>query len=414
MKKLHHWFTLLFEFLSSKRISKYVVTIILCIALMLVTGLLNGGLWMDVISIFFGFLISNLTIGLFTVFFSRFEDSLKVLDDTQKILSIYPEDNLATTVTLNGTSCTVAYNPVLFNDNYTLIVHDDPDKHFEPDGFLENNYADLFAAHRLSKKKNFDTVRMDDCTLEGNTATFYLSRSTYYHHLITNRAVDYWLDDDLSVRTYFDYGPKLVPLHKSKMSNHVGINGLVYLKDGELLLPRRTGSSTISKNMITSSIAIMLSLPKSNEVTAEYLFKDCILDNLVSRARMAADWIREDEIDVQFLGCGQNPYEGGKPQFYYAVHMKNVTCEEYLRHLALEPKMTAVIDKDKYMYVVDPATMRFTKNENLQFAHHHGHLDKKERMKVKTKTTVVNYEKSFLCNVWHEQIAKGEIPRPAL
>lgn len=414
MKKLHHWFTKLFEFLNSKRISKYVVNIVLCIICMALVGLFNSGLWVDIISIFFGFLISNLTIGLFTVFFSRFEDSLKVLDDTKKILSIYPDDNLSTTVTLNGTSCTVAYNPVLFNDNYTLIVKDDAKKRFEVDGFLENNYNELFSAHRLSKKKNFDTVRLDDCILEGNKAVFYLSRSTYYHHLVTNRAIDYWLDDDLSVRTYFDYGPKLVALKDSKMSNHIGINGLVYLKDGELLLPRRTGSSTISKNMITSSIAIMLPLPKSGEVTAEYLFKGCILDSLVSRARMDASWIKEDEIEIQFLGCGQNPYEGGKPQFYYAVHMKNVGREEYLRHLAEEPKMNAVIDKDKYMYIVDTKTMHFCKNEDLGFTHYHGHTDKKGALKVKVKNIVVNYEKSFLCNVWHEQISKGEIERPAL
>ncbi|MBR2023732.1 MAG: hypothetical protein IJ996_04380 [Clostridia bacterium] len=414
MKKLQHFFVILFEFLTSKRISRYIVTIAVCVASMVAVGTIVPDLWMDVIGIFFGFLISNLTVGLFAVFFSSFEDGLKVLDDTKKILSIYPEDNLETVVTLNGTSCTVAYNPVLFNDNYTLIVKDDPEKQFELDGFLENNYLDLFAAHHRSSKRNFDTVRLDDCTLEGNTATFYLSRSTYYHHLITNRAVDYLLDDDLSVRTYFDYGPKLVPLNKSKMSNHVGINGLVYLKDGELLLPRRTGSSTISKNMITSSIAIMLSLPKSGEVTSEYLFKDCILNNLVSRARMNPAWIKEDEIDVQFLGCGQNPYEGGKPQFYYAVRMNNVTREDYLRHLAAGAKMDAVIDKDKYMYVVDPSTMCFTKNENLQFIHNHGRLDKKGALKVKAHKTVVNYEKSFLCNVWHKQIAWGEIPRPQL
>ena len=414
MKKFQNFFVILFEFFTSKRISRYVVTISACIVSMLAVGTIVPDLWMDVIGIFFGFLISNLTVGLFAVFFSSFEDGLKVLDDTDKVLSFYPDDNLATTVTLNGTSCTVAYNPVLINDNYQLVVEDHPEKQFELDGFLENNYLDLFAAHHRSAKKNFDTVRVDDCVLDGNVATIYLSRSTYYHHLITNRAVDYLLDDDLSVRTYFDYGPKLVPLHKSKMSNHAGINGLVYLKDGELLLPKRTGSSTISKNMITSSIAIMLSLPKSNDVTAEYLFKQCILDNLVSRARMDRAWIKEDEIDIRFLGLGQNPYEGGKPQLYFSVRMKNVSMEEYHKHLVHEPTTKGVIDKDKYMYVVDPSTMCFAKNKNLQFTHIHGYLDKKGNVKRKQKRAVVGYEKSFLCNVWHEQIANGEIPRPKL
>ena len=414
MKKFQRLFVALFEFFTSKRISRYIVTISISVACMLAVGTIVPDLWMDVIGISFGFLLSNLTVGLFAVFFSSFEDGLKVLDDTDKVLSFYPEDNLATTVTLHGTSCTVAYSPVLINENYQLVVKDDPEKQFELDGFLENNYTDLFGAHHRSAKKNFDTVRVDDCVLEGNVATVYLSRSTYYHHLITNRAVDYLLDDDLTVRTYFDYGPKLVPLNRSKMSNHAGINGLVYLKDGELLLPRRTGSSTISKNMITSSIAMMLPLPASGEVTSEYLFKDCILDGLVSRARMDKAWIKEEEIEIRFLGLGQNPYEGGKPQLYFAVHMKNVGREEYHKHLVNEPTTTGVIDKDKYMYVVDPSTMRFTKNKNLEFTHHHGYLDKKGNVKQKDKHTVVAYEKSFLCNVWHEQIAKGEIPRPTI
>ena len=414
MKKFQHFFVVLFEFFTSKRISRYLITIAICVACMLAVGSIVPDLWMDVIGIFFGFLISNLTVGLFAVFFSSFEDGLKVLDDTKKVLSYYPEDDLATTVTLNGTSCTVAYNPVFINDNYQLVVEDHPEKQFELDGFLENNYLDLFAAHHRSAKKNCDTVRVDNCVLDGNVATFYLSRSTYYHHLITNRAIDYLLDDDLTVRTYFDYGPKLVPLSRSKMSNHAGINGLVYLKDGELLLPKRTGSSTISKNMITSSIATMLPLPKCGEVTAQYLFKDYILESLVTRARMDKAWIKEDEIEIRFLGLGQNPYEGGKPQMYYTVRMKNVSKEEYQKHLVNEPVTTGVIDKDKYMYIVDPATMRFTKNENLEFVHNHGYLDKKGNVKQKNKRTVVGYEKSFLCNVWHQQIANGEIPHPTL
>ncbi len=412
MKKLKHLLVVVFEFLSSKRISRYVVNIVLCLICMAVVGIFDTDLWLDIVSIFFGFLISSLMIGLFTVFFSSFEDNLKVLDDTNKVLSFYPDDNLATTVTLNDTSATVAYKPLLFNENYILRVEDDADKKFELDGFLENNYNDLFAAHRHSVKKNFDTVRVDDCIVNDNVATFYLSRSTYYHHLITNRAIDYRLDDDLTVRTYFDYGPKLKSLRQSKMSNHIGINGLVYLKDGELLLPRRTGSSTISKNMITSSIAIMLSLPKSNEVTSEYLFKGCILESLVSRARMDKRWIKEDEIEIRFLGFGQNPYEGGKPQFYYAVHMKNVDRKMYHEHIIQEPKTDAVIDKDRYMYVVDTNSLRFNKAENLVFEHFHGYVDKKGKYTQKTKRASVNYEKSFLCNVWHEQIANGVIAKP--
>ena len=71
MKKFQRLFVALFEFFTSKRISRYIVTISISVACMLAVGTIVPDLWMDVIGIFFGFLLSNLTVGLFAVFFSR-------------------------------------------------------------------------------------------------------------------------------------------------------------------------------------------------------------------------------------------------------------------------------------------------------------------------------------------------------
>ncbi len=397
-----------YRFLNSQRTSKYVVNMIFCFIVLLLFELFNNQIFGDVISVFLGFLISNIVVGFVQVLFRSFEDNAKVTDDTEMLIKLYKHDLLEKKISMNGTSASVAYKPVYIHEGAKLSVEDAPDKMFEPDDFICDNFETLFGAHRMSAKKNFDTVRLDDFKVENGEAKFFVSRSNYYYHLVTNRAIDYRLDDDLSLRTYYEYGPSLKSLAQSNMSNHIGVNALVYLKDGELLLPRRNGSSTISKNLVTSSIAIMLMLPQCNNITAEYLFKGAILEGLVSRTKMNEQWIKEDEIDIKFLGFGQNPYEGGKPQFYYSVHMKNVGRKEYISNLISEHKDSlSVIDVDRNIYVAKTEDMKFDKNGYLVVPYYHGSL-KNGNYSEKQRKCVVGYEKSFLANLWHDEGYKME------
>ncbi len=448
-------------FLNSQRTSKYVVNILFCFGLLVVFEITDNSILDDVISFFLGFFISNLVVGLIQMIFRSVEDNAKVTDDTEKLVKLYKDDAVEKKVEINNTFANVAYKPLYFNDGSPLVVEDDATKNFKPDDFISDNYQLLLSAHRMSKKENFTTVRLDDFKIQQGQAKFSLSRSNYYYHLVTNRAIDYHIDDDLSLRAYYDFGPAMCSLTDSNMSNHIGINALVYLKDGELLLPRRSGNSTISKNLITSSIAIMLLLPPDNKISAEYLFKDCILEGLVSRTKMKPEWIQESQIDIEFLGFGQNPYEGGKPQFYYSVKMKDVGRKEYIKELCRQkeeekkkaaeqsaedniidyskcdnscltdkPECTITstvyvknasedtkkdaskllnkraIDADKYIYIVDTSDMRFNKNEYLVIPHYHGCLKNGKYVEKKRKATV-GYEKSFLANVWHKNVAEN-------
>jgi hypothetical protein len=239
---------------------------------------------------------------------------MKINFNTEELLSIYHGDpNYRKGITSHGTTAEFAYADVLLNEDYSFQVVDNNEKFFELDEFIQGSYAQIFSAHSNSAKRNFDTIRLDHYDPE--TKTFYLSRSTYFNHLVTNRAVDFKLFEDVSLRTVFEYGPRLVPLEHSKMSNHVGINALVFLKDGRLLIPRRKTSATISKNKVTSSIAIMLSFPeefKNNpreaEITADYLLRSNIFKNLSDRVKLPQDAVDEKQTDITFLGFGQNIY----------------------------------------------------------------------------------------------------------
>ena len=407
MKKFKKVFVWIYEFLTSQKIGKYLFTIALCFALLLGFGILDSEMWGNLISIFFGFVISSLMVGLLNVILGNFEDKVKVTDDTDKLLKTYDADDIALTVKLNGTQTKVAHKITYQNDGtLSFSVSDDNEEVFEPDEFIMDNFQTLFNAHKRSAKKNLETVRLKDFKIENGIGTFYTMRSNYFYHLITNRAFDYPLNDDLSLRTFYDYGPKVVPLEKSKMSNHIGINGLVYLDDGTLLLPRRKGSATISKNQVTSSIAVMLTIPNDNTITKEYLLEGCIKDGLISRTKMNPLWLTEKQIEINFLGFGQNVYEGGKPQFYFTVRVKGLTRKEYLEYLSSGESngKKSIIDQDKCMYLVDTTTMHFS-HDDLAFTVIDGKTHK-GKYSEKRKKVVADYEQSFLCNIWYEQNKK--------
>lgn len=402
MKKLKRLFVWIYEFLSSQRITKYMFNIGLCFIILLAFGVLDSEMWTNLVSIFFGFIISSMMVGLFNVILGNFEDKVKVTDDTEKLLKMY--DDVSLTVTLGETKMKVAHKITFINDGKTdFALKDDPLDRYEPEDYIMENFDTLFNAHKRSAKKNLDTVRLKDFKVENGLATFYTMRSNYFYHLITNRAFDYRLADDLSLRTFYDYGPNVVPINESKMSNHIGINALVFLDDGELLLPRRKGSATISKNQVTSSIAVMLEIPKSGKITKDYLLDGCIKNALVSRTKMNPAWLTEKEIEIKFLGFGQNVYEGGKPQFYFTVHVKGLTRKEYITYLKQGDGTVkdSIIDQDKCVYVVDTKSMRFKNDDDLAFTIIDTKL-KKGKYVEKRKKVVADYEQSFICNIWYE------------
>jgi len=359
-----------------------------------------------------GFLLSSMILYSCKVVIGLLEDLLKINYDTQELLEIYSGDpNYKKTLTARDkTQVTFAYAHVLIADGGSYSVVDQPEKRFELDELIQGYYDHLFSAHSNSAKQNFDTIRLD--RYDPATRTFHLSRSTYFNHLVTNRAVDFKLFQDISLRTIYEYGPRLTPLEQSKMSNHVGINALVFLSDGHLLIPQRRADSTISKNKITSSIAVMLNFPnetkhdpRSATITADYLLRDNIFKNLSDRVKLPADAIDEAQTDIVFLGMGQNIYEGGKPQFYYAVTLHNIDTATYFqkRNAFIEAQKKAgkkeVLDVDKCMYAARYDSFTYHKDQvTFQTFNEKG----------KEGSATTGYEMSYLCNLWHyEQYQKA-------
>ncbi len=387
----------LIMFFKREHWTKYMVQIILFVAWLVVFFLwARADVVSNVVGTIVGFLFSTILIYFLKLFSMNFEDMLKVNYDTEALLKRYkgaPEYRKR--LELNGTSVEFAYADTLVNNNHTVTVVDNPGKMFELDDFVMSNYERIFSAHSGSAKINGLTIRVDKVEKMDDLCTIYLSRSTYFNHLLTNRAIDFAIFDDVTIRDVLEYGPVLNSYEDSKMSNHVGINGLVFLSDGNLLVPRRKNDSTISKNKITSSIAVKLDFPKdgSKIVTMEHLLYQTIIDNLSARVKIRPEDLNLDHIKVEFLGFGQNIYEGGKPQFYYVVHLEDIDTERFhkLNTFNLEESK---LDVDKCIYVADYKTYHFEKNKVV--------FDSIEK-DGRRKEIKIGYEMSYLCNLWHYQ-----------
>ena len=380
-----------------------------------------------------GFAISTMALYSVKVLRGWLEDLLKINYNTEELLDMYNGDrNYRKTVAGKDSSVDVAYAPLFINyDKLTyedFQVDDDPQKDFQLPDFASGHFETLFAAHANSVKNNHHTVRLDK--YDPVERKFYLSRSTYFNHLVTNRAVDFLIFDDVSLRSVYEQGPVLNPLEENQFSNHVGINALVFLKNGEILIPRRKRNATISKNKVTSSVAIKLEFPerkdkndyydpKSLKIDAKHLLYQNIIEQLPGRIKVLDEDIGDPEIT--FLGFGQNIYEGGKPQFYFSIRLNEMSSKDYFdktekykqakkdeekaKRLEYKKKnkkpKKKKIDQDRCMYVADYDTFSYHNNK-MQFT---AHTKNGREFTVNT-----GYEMSYLCNIWNYEACKEEKP----
>ena len=394
----------LFYFFKSKSYAKYIaVTIILAAIFVALAFLLQqffqSNIFEIIIGTAFGFAVSNIAIYLVGSFSRLFEDRLKVNNSTEDMLKIYRDSKYQKIVNFKNRSAVICYNPLLVNVNndMKIKIKDDPKKNFEVSDFVGENFNTLFNLHASSSIENTETVRLDQIEKVGDKKyIFHLSRSNFYNHLVTNRAVDYEIEHKLSLRTLYEFGPGLKPLEESVFSNHIGINALVFLEDGYVLLPQRKRDSTISKNNVTASIAIALFAPKDNRLVDEdYLFHNSIINGLQKRLSLDVNKIKLDNIEYKFLGIGQNVYEGGKPQMYFKVMIRGVNLNNYQSYLYNYSTLDTKIDNDKVIHVCKYEDIEIS-SDALSIYINSYDFNKKKFYKKK-----VDAERSLLCNFWH-------------
>ena len=341
---------------------------------------------------------------------------------------------------LHNSVFTVYFEPLLKKNEFkTLKVDDDPNNYFSLDSFIKSQFFTLIEAHAMSKSTNSVTVRLTDVIHQPGADTAFLrtTRSTYLSHMLTNRAMDYELKPGITIRSLFENTNHLVPLSRSRLSNHLGINALVFLKGADktsyLLLPERGNNATVAKHKVTASIATRLEMDQTyfpntyiDKLTAKYIQEDCI--------RVAIDkaiCVINPPIDsIHFLGLSRDIYEGGKPTLFYVVYL-NMTPAEYFqatrdfkidhtpsgsntqRPKNILPLEEEKIDQVEIIHVVDWATLKLVGGPKqiepepnyYDTAYDKAQLEFTEVLEKESKPQVQHkgFEQNLIANFWFLQ-----------
>ena len=232
-------------------------------------------------------------------------------------------------------------------DGDTEVQIDDSPEKFPLPRFVRDNALALMEAHKGSSFNNGVTIRLNDVVVSGdNKLTLQTGRSQYFDMLITNRCMDYRLNDLLSLRDVFESGPTVSPLKDSQLGNQIGINGLIFTTDGYLLVEKRGYHKTTWKNKFAQPISLAM---KKSDIknfdekgkiadSAEKVFSDIILGTIKKNFGLTKENIVEFQLSKNFLGIARDLLEGGKPNmyFYVTVNMTAQQLDKFLEDKAKE------------------------------------------------------------------------------
>ncbi len=227
-----------------------------------------------------------------------------------------------------------------------IIVIDNKDRQYQPPEFINNNYSKLINAHITSSIYNSSNIRVVDWQLSNDTFTIYTERTTYFNSLTTNRAMDYEISDKLSVRSLFEPGPNISQLKHSKLSNHLGFNGMIESKDNCLLFVKRKNNLSVGKgtygNSVGASLKTKYALDENGLFNTEGLYnsiKNEIFDEIGINAQLS---------DIKLITAYRDLLEGGKPQLFF-YHKSNLTMDEINRIFSQKIKKNKALNSIQKM-----------------------------------------------------------------
>lgn len=301
-------------------------------------------------SIFLTFIATTLSKRLSNIFSRKLEDHAKLNTNYNSMVSKYPRsnnmiryENSITSDYLKGRRCTSCKRvdkkeetnrdeyifPVVlekFCDNNEFDIVDCKNQYVLPD-MIKDNYNNIMEAHKYSTVYNQLNVRLDDYHIDGNKIILHTSRTTYFHSLVTNRAMDYRWFSNNSVRELYSPGPFLEKLSESRLSNHLGFNGLIETEDGKIIFILRSKNVSIGKDTLGTSVGASLK--------AKYALDDEGYLTLGGLEKAITSEIRDElNIDNTYYDFSLNKnvvaiyrdiVEGGKPQllFYLKLNLSS-------------------------------------------------------------------------------------------
>ena len=285
---------------------------------------------------------------------------------------------------------------IFTNIEGNVQVHfEDKVEDYQLPNFIESNAISIMEAHKTSKSKNVETIRLSGHSYEKETKSLTLntSRTCYNHMLLTNRCMDFSIGTGLSIREIYEYRSQVLPLSETKMGNQIGIEGLIITTDGMTLIEKRNHTQrTTWRDKFAQPISLSMKksdmglegkdeLKKSHK-DAEEAFRKMLKKHLEGFGlRMYDENHPEDKWDYRFdlsknlLGISRDLLEGGKPNLYFYV-VVNCTGEELVNRLqeAAKPDDSKVkeenLGRKYYVYPLEKIAIdyNYIMDMELQYA----------------------------------------------
>ena len=285
--------------------------------------------------------IAGITLMIFRAYaVNKLEDSVKLTRNYQGLIKKYPAEKnwFSYTLAKDNLAClkmaekeeiednkNVVKFPVIVDamlDERQIEIIDNKDKEdmYDLPDCIKPFEAELFKAHDTSHIYNQLNVRVKNWEAKDDKFIIETERTTYFKSMVTNRAIDFRLKNEMTVRDLLQYGPFVPPLKDSLLSNHLGFNGFIVSSiDRVIPLVKRKNDVSIGKNAfgpsISASLKTMYCLDEDGCFTVKGLIKG-IREEIADELKIQDNGIKElDESNI--IAAYRDIVEGNKPQLLF-------------------------------------------------------------------------------------------------
>lgn len=265
-------------------------------------------------------------------FMNRMEDKLKLTENYNSLLKKYEADSTKWYYSESGQ---MELPEILCSDLYgkRILIEYDPDSVYKLPEVLNEFRRELFLAHDTSNVYNQLNLRVKDWKTEGDVFRIKTEKTTYYASLLTNRVMDFELDNGLSVRELIAYGPFILPLSESQLSNHLGFHCFLISKDNYVPFVYRSEHISVGKRTlgvgVQASLKVKYALADSRTLKNDPI-REAVIGEIVDELKIPAERLRTGKDELEVIAAYRDMVEGGKPQLI--VYCRSDWSKEEIDH----------------------------------------------------------------------------------
>lgn len=234
-------------------------------------------------------------------------------------------------------------------------------------------YSDaILNAHNQSTIYNSITIRLDDLIVNDNNVKIVYSFTSYFDTLLTNRAMDYPFKDGKTIRELYEPGPFISSLRDSQMSNHIGFNGLIKLRNDKFIFVKRGGRLSTAKRKwapsVSASLKTKYALDDNHEMTISGI-ANAIRCEIEDELKMSIP--DNSKLEDSIIGFYRDLVEGGKPHFVFYFENDQLSFDEFSEKFKTSMNDKSVKEENKKKLIVDGTEFMEVDKEDLVNAKYH-------------------------------------------